>query len=365
MAIYDMVWPAFEIVPCVSKPSTNPQHSYLSKGHQGIQCWREGGEAMLQPSIPLGIIILISLSLISCHSHVTNFVVNGLSYGGFDPRAASNPKVLASWTTDVKEDGWVGTDSYDRPDIICHVNATNALGHAPVPAGSRISLQWQGWPESHHGPVLTYLAYCGAAKDSCERADKTKLEFFEIDRVGLVDPDDIPSQFATAKGLWGSDMLILNNASWVVQIPPKVAPGYYVLRHEIVALHFSRYPALGAQHYPQCFNLQITGTGTGRPNGTLGMKLYEAGDEGLIFDIYQDPLPSYPVPGPTLWKDAVPMASQVMSIIRQTMAAVPGYPQGVATRQTKTPTTAATTGPKKTMAVKNPAAVSIPRLNQH
>ncbi|GKT50600.1 endoglucanase-4 [Colletotrichum spaethianum] len=224
----------------------------------------------------------VGLSL--SHSHVTNFVIDGNSYEGFNPRLMT-PKILTAWGTSVNNDGWVSTESYGKPNIVCHINATNAHAHAPVAAGDTIGFQWQGWPESHHGPVLTYLAYCGRESGSCEAADKTKLNFFAIDRVGLVDPKINATSFATAWGIWASDILIQNNATWTAQIPPKIVPGHYVLRHEIIALHYARYLGQGAQHYPQCFNIEVVGGGADKPLGILGMDLYQPAEEGLVYDI--------------------------------------------------------------------------------
>lgn len=116
-------------------------------------------------------------------------------------------------------------DAYGHSDIICHLDATNAKGHAVVAAGDRVFLQWTApWPESHHGPVIDYLASCGSG--GCETVDKTKLEFFKIDGVGLVDGSNVP-------GFWGDDQLIAQGSSWMVEIPSTIAPGHYVLRHEL------------------------------------------------------------------------------------------------------------------------------------
>jgi endoglucanase len=93
-----------------------------------------------------------------------------------------------------------------------------------VAAGDKVFLQWTDWPETHHGPVIDYLANCGPA--GCETVDKTSLEFFKIDGVGLVDDTTVP-------GTWGDDQLIAQGSSWMVEIPPTIAPGYYVLRHEL------------------------------------------------------------------------------------------------------------------------------------
>lgn len=93
-----------------------------------------------------------------------------------------------------------------------------------VAAGDKVFLQWTDWPGTHHGPVIDYLANCGSA--GCETVDKTSLEFFKIDGVGLVDDTTVP-------GTWGDDQLIAQGSSWMVEIPPTIVPGYYVLRHEL------------------------------------------------------------------------------------------------------------------------------------
>lgn len=193
-------------------------------------------------------------------------------------------------------------DNYGSSDIICHENATNAKGHAAVAAGEKINIQWTTWPSSHHGPVISYLADCG---DSCETVDKTTLEFFKIDGVGLVDDTDVP-------GTWGDDQLIANNNSWLVEIPPTLKAGYYVLRHEIIALH-SAEEEDGAQNYPQCFNLQVTGSGTAHPSGVLGTDLYSPTDGGIYVNIYSS-LSTYEVPGPTLFSGAVSVTQATSAI---------------------------------------------------
>jgi endoglucanase len=102
-----------------------------------------------------------------------------------------------------------------------------------VAAGDKVFLQWTDWPDSHHGPVIDYLANCGSS--GCETVDKASLEFVKIDGVGLVDD-------ATVPGTWGTDQLIAQGSSWMVEIPPTIAPGYYVLRHELYVYHPCRLP---------------------------------------------------------------------------------------------------------------------------
>lgn len=57
----------------------------------------------------------------------------------------------------------------------------------------------------------------------------------------------------------------------------------------------------GAQNYPQCYNIAVTGSGTkSLPAGTSGSALYKADDKGIVINVYQK-LTSYEMPGPALW----------------------------------------------------------------
>lgn len=244
------------------------------------------------PSSKTLLSMLAGAATVAAHGHVNNIVINGASYAGYDVFTLpyeSNPPVVVGWTQDATDNGFIAPSAYGDADIICHKNAENAKGHATVAAGDSIYLQWDTWPDSHKGPVLDYLAACGDS--GCESVEKTTLEFFKISEKGLIDGSASP-------GTYAADELIDNGIGWLVQIPKSIKPGFYVLRHEIIALH-SAGNADGAQNYPQCFNLEITGSGTEVPTGTLGTELYKADDAGILFNIYTS-LSTYPIPGPTM-----------------------------------------------------------------
>jgi hypothetical protein len=59
--------------------------------------------------------------------------------------------------------------------------------------------------------------------------DIHKLKFFKIGEDGL--------NGATMK--WASDQLMANRNTWTATIPFDVKPGTYVVRHELLALHFA------------------------------------------------------------------------------------------------------------------------------
>lgn len=228
------------------------------------------------------------------HGYVTGIVADGVYYDGYSPQYQyiTPAPITSGWLTpEDLDNGFVPPTSYQTPDIICHVGATNAQAEAAVTAGGTVEFQWTPWPVSHHGPMITYLANCNGP---CETVDKTALEFFKIDELGLIDP-------TVLDGEWGSDVLIANNNSWSVTIPPTIATGNYVIRHETIALH-SAGTVGGAQIYPFCLNLAITSSGTDSPAGESAEDFYVETDPGLVYDIYATPpLPSYTIPGPALY----------------------------------------------------------------
>ena len=70
-------------------------------------------------------------------------------------------------------------------------------------------------------------------------------------------------------------------------IPECIEPGYYLVRHEIIALHAAfQYP--GAQFYPGCHQLEITGSGTTAPSDLVAFPgAYASDDPGVTYDAYQ------------------------------------------------------------------------------
>ncbi|KAL1971557.1 hypothetical protein VTN31DRAFT_2178 [Thermomyces dupontii] len=242
--------------------------------------------------------LLAGITRTSAHGYVSNIVVNGVYYRGWLPGEDPynpDPPIGVGWETPNLGNGFVTPEEASTDAIICHKEAKPARGHATVKAGDKIYIQWQPipWPESHHGPVLDYLAACNG---DCETVDKTSLRFFKISNKGLIDGSSPP-------GYWADDQLIENGNGWLVQIPEDIKPGNYVLRHEIIALHAAGNPN-GAQLYPQCFNLHITGSGTVEPQGIPATELYSPDDPGILINIYQ-PLTTYEVPGPTPIPQAV------------------------------------------------------------
>jgi cellulase len=232
---------------------------------------------------------LAAAASVSAHGFVTGVRVNGGAFQqGYDVTSfpyQSSPPAVIGWAT------FVAPDAFTTSDIACHRDGKNAQLSLSVSAGDTLGIQWNTWPESHHGPIIDMLASCGTA--SCASIDKTSLEFFKIAEKGLIDRSSAP-----APGKWADDELLANNLIWDVKIPESLRPGSYVLRHEIIALH-SAGQENGAQNYPQCINIDVSGSGNDLPAGVKATSLYTPTDAGILFNIYQ-PLSSYPIPGPPL-----------------------------------------------------------------
>lgn len=156
--------------------------------------------SVLQTAALLGSFI----ASVTAHGHIQGVVAAGVYYEGYNPsfQYYDPAPIVVGWSD--PEDlgnGFIPPSNYSGPDIICHLGATPAGTSAKVAAGDVVELQWTAWPSSHHGPVLDYLAKCDG---SCTDVDKTTLQFFKIDEVGLVSD-------ATVPGTWGSDQLIANS----------------------------------------------------------------------------------------------------------------------------------------------------------
>lgn len=130
----------------------------------------------------------------------------------------------------------------------------------------------------------------------------------------------------SSSGVWASTTLINSNSLYSFTIPSGLKPGYYIIRcvhtpayldesqthnvplisHEIIALH-AAYTYPGAQVYPSCSQVQITGSGTRYPTSFVSFPgAYTGTTPGIVYDVYTN-TSAYPIPGPALY---------VLSILR-------------------------------------------------
>ncbi len=135
------------------------------------------------------------------------------------------------------------------------------------------------------GPLMTYMASCGTA--GCTSFNSSAARWFKIAQAGL-----------QSDGTWAQAAL-LTGAPATVSLPSNIAPGEYLIRHEIIALHTAMTSG-GAEFYPSCTQLKIGGSKTGTPNATVSFPgAYKDTDAGILVDVY-DLVGSYVFPGPAI-----------------------------------------------------------------
>ncbi|KAF9261007.1 glycoside hydrolase family 61 protein F [Marasmius fiardii PR-910] len=241
----------------------------------------------------IGCLISTIISSVQGHGYVQQITANGKNYSGWlpfnDPYVTPIPQRIVRKFPD---NGPV--EDLSLIDIQCNGWAAQNYATAPAPlvaqvaAGSQMALNWTLWPDGHKGPMMTYMAR--APTDITKWMPGTAAVWFKIAEDGK-----------DSNGLWAaSDKLNANNGIYTLTIPKNLRPGQYIIRHEILALHFaSTYP--GVQVYPSCIQVEVTGSGNAFPTSFVSFPgAYTPSTPGMVWDIYTDTAP-YPIPGPAVW----------------------------------------------------------------
>ncbi|KAI0782117.1 glycoside hydrolase family 61 protein F [Abortiporus biennis] len=232
---------------------------------------------------------------VSAHGYVQDVVIGSTHYTGYlpytDPYYNPPPERIIR-----KIPGNGPVTDLSLIDVQCNgYSDGGVIGSAPAPlfatvaAGSQVNLNWTTWPDSHIGPMITYLAQ--APRDITQWSPGNGAVWFKIAEAGK-----------TTDGKWAAtDILTANDSIYTFTIPKNLKAGQYIVRHEIIALHAAwTYP--GAQVYPSCIQIQVTGSGTAFPTSGLVSfpGAYTATTPGIVYDAYQN-TSAYPIPGPAVW----------------------------------------------------------------
>ncbi|KAI0595187.1 glycoside hydrolase family 61 protein [Biscogniauxia sp. FL1348] len=171
-------------------------------------------------------------------------------------------------------------------DIICQRQGTTSNKVINVSPGDEIGAffghviggaQFANDPDnpiakSHKGPVTAWLAKV----DDAASASKTGLKWFKI----------WEDTFDTSTKQWGVDNMIANQGWVKFDMPQCIAPGDYLMRVEILALHSARLN-MQAQFYMSCAQLKIGGSGTFSPTQTFSFPgAYQQSDPSILINIY-------------------------------------------------------------------------------
>jgi cellulase len=232
--------------------------------------------------------IVASASFSSAHTIFQKVSVNGVDQGQLKGVRAPDSDYPITSVTD---------GSFACNKDLRHKDSTVIT----VPAGAKVGAWWghviggaQGANDpdhpiakSHKGPIMYYLAKV----DNAATTGTTGLQWFKVAHDGL------------ANGKWAVDTMIQNGGWHYFNMPTCVAPGDYLMRVELLALHSAGSQG-GAQFYMECAQIKVTGSGTNKGSNFVSFPgAYKANDPGIqvsIYDTKGQPYPaSYKIPGPT------------------------------------------------------------------
>jgi hypothetical protein len=214
----------------------------------------------------LALSLLAAASSVSAHGFISGVTANGKTYKGNVPNNAKfdSPIRLINDISPVK--------GANNPNIVCGQNAKAAKLTAPVDPGSTVEFDWfagggKDWPHNT-GPIINYMAKCDG---NCASFNPANAKWFKVSQDGR-----------KSDGSWvQADLMAGKTVS--MTIPKNLASGQYLIRHEIIALHLAT-EINGAEFYPGCVQVEVTGNGNGVPDKTVRFPgAYSDSDPG-IFD---------------------------------------------------------------------------------
>ncbi|KAL1664520.1 glycoside hydrolase family 61 protein [Schizophyllum commune] len=237
---------------------------------------------------------------VAAHGYVSSITIDGEEHKGpnvADGEAGAKYAIRAVNTIDPVKGA-------SNPDILCGPGAKATAQYADAKPGSEVEVQWVGgggqkWPHEV-GPLLTYLAAC--PDSACDSWDAKDAQWFKIDEQGMRED-----------GTWVHQDL-MQGLPAKLTLPPSLAPGAYLLRHEIIALHNAINKG-GAEFYESCAQIKVAG-GDGEDADDDEMRKREEGkpddselvsfpgaykddDKGILVDAYDLASPQdYVFPGP-------------------------------------------------------------------
>ncbi|KAH8591280.1 glycoside hydrolase family 61 protein [Bisporella sp. PMI_857] len=241
--------------------------------------------------------VLASLAIsVAAHGYVDNVTIAGTTYIGYQPY--QDPYINPTPDRIIRTiQGNGPVQDVTLIDLQCGGYTAGGVSGSspaklvggPVAAGSTISLRWTLWPDSHVGPAITYMAKCPTAGCSTYLPG-TSAVWFKVHQAGRTGTSNV----------WGTTPLMKAGGVYSFTIPSCLSAGQYIVRHELIALHAS-YTYPGAQFYPSCIQIQVTGSGTSTgPSSKVAFPgAYKGTDPGITYDAYT--AQTYTVPGPAVF----------------------------------------------------------------
>ncbi|KAJ3035359.1 hypothetical protein HDV00_004037 [Rhizophlyctis rosea] len=214
--------------------------------------------------------VIMSLALaagVSAHGAVTSYSVGSTTYqgsAGFQGTPSSSYNGPQWWWPDYNPTGFDGAGDQHSftTNVRCNSRAsdtstayTGAKSNIVAAAGSSITAHWGQW--THNPATVAVYLYAVGSDPSTTVPSLDGAGWFKIDEfISSSDSAGCDSCWAGAT--------IQKTLQWTSTIPANLKPGYYVIRHELIARHQAGNP----QFYAECANIQITGSGSAFPSSS-------------------------------------------------------------------------------------------------
>ncbi|KAK3372647.1 glycoside hydrolase [Podospora didyma] len=231
----------------------------------------------------------------AAHGAVTSYIIGGKTYPGYQGFSPANSKnvIQRQWPD------YNPITTCSTPKLRCN-GGTSATESATANPGDAVTAVWGQWTHSQ-GPVLVWMYKCAGAFSSC---DGSGSGWFKIDEGGFHgDGVKVFLDTETPSG-WDIAKLVTGDKKWTSKIPAGLAPGNYLIRHELIALHQANAP----QFYPECAQIVVGGSGSANPDASFKAAIpgyCKDSDSNIKVPINDRKIPqTYVVPGPPVYKGA-------------------------------------------------------------
>jgi len=230
---------------------------------------------------------LLAAAYVSAHGFLSTVTINGKAFKGNVPSGNKGPSIIRQISSPNPNKG------ADNAALTCGPDSSAGSLVADANPGDTFTFDWRGadlsrWPHNT-GPMLTYMASCGPT--TCDKFDISNAKWFKIQQIGRKNGNGDWAQADTMAGGVAS-----------AQIPTTLAPGNYLIRHEIIALHLATSFG-GAEFYPACAQLRVGGSQTGGPQASELVSLpgaYSDNDPGIFNPSVFNNNAKYVFPGPAI-----------------------------------------------------------------
>lgn len=246
------------------------------------------------PSLLATVLALAAIALpcVQGHSNFVALIHNGQKTG--------------DWEYVRENTGGNGHIPPNTPDFICNIGGLNPTIMARTKTRTVAPGDSVGFTILqefiHGGPVFAYLSKAPGSTTAAQyKGDGLWFKAYELTYTAITPTDGV---------VWASSVYDKSISAgrgmknFTFTLPQNLPPGEYLLRAEHIALHNGGVVG-GAQYYPGCAQLKVTGNGNGNPAPLVSLtNLYSPTDPGIVVNVYWPPLTSYTAPGPKTWPNA-------------------------------------------------------------